>query len=583
MRARRLKALAASILANKPLSCSMRYLAGCVLLWLGSAPLAAPAQDVEKTWIFLTDKLDATGKATQVEPGYVSLKAMERRARRGSAAVPGHDAPISQVYLEALAQEGIRVQRQSRWLNAVTAYLTAEQRQAVRQLPFVLKIQRVAKLTTDAQQAAPMSTVVARPLSRLLDCGSSCYQLQLVNAEKPIDDGYIGTGIVVGFVDTRFDYNDVQLGHPATRHLADAERVKYRNFTSDDPGVGTQQDVSFHGLRTTAVTFGNHSGELIGPCYGADTAYVAHTEWGPLERNVEEDNFVEAVEWMESSGVDVINSSLGYTTFDDGENSYTTSDMDGDTGITTIAYDLAAEKGVIPVSSAGNSGTRSWRIISTPADGDSVIAVGAVDPDSSTTSFSSRGPTADGRTKPDVTAQGRNVYTASSLGGYSYSNGTSFSGPMVTGVVCQILQANKDLNPKEVWEVLTSTANQSASPDNDKGWGIIDADAAISEAKDRRTAVDLPDLPSTFTVQPPYPNPFTDAAHFELALSESISDLQIIVYNILGQRVLAPFDGPLSAGTHTVSIHAGGLAPGLYTYVVRGANEVQTGLMVHVR
>ena len=444
----------------------MQILTALTILCLTSATHLASAQDVEKTWIFLTDKLDGAGKTTQVEAGYISDRAAERRQRRGSSWTAAHDAPISPLYLSTLAAEGVEVVRRSRWLNAVSAYLNVNQRHAVSQMPFVRKLQPVAGLTTNISPPTPMPPVIAHPLSRRLDCGESCTQLRVVNAITPLDDGINGQGIIVGFVDTRFDYNGVQLGHPATAHLANANRVKYRNYTADDPGVGTQQDFSFHGLYTASVTFGNAPNQLIGPCYGADTVYVAHTEWSPLERNVEEDNFVAAVEWMEASGVDVINSSLGYSTFNTGESEYETSDMDGDTGVTTIAFDLAAQKGVVPVSSAGNEGGSSWRINTTPADGDSVIAVGAVYPDSARVGFSSVGPTADGRTKPDVAAQGASVYIASASGGFGYLSGTSFSSPMVTGIVCQILQVNPNLNPKEVWEVLTRINHQGIDNGN---------------------------------------------------------------------------------------------------------------------
>ncbi len=564
----------------------MKILTALAVLCIISATHLASAQDVEKTWIFLTDKLDGAGKTTQVEAGYITGRATERRQRRGSRWTPAHDAPISPLYLNTLAAEGVEVVRRSRWLNAVSAYLDANQRHAVSQLPFVRKLQPVAGLATNISPPIPVPPVIAHPLSRRLDCGPSCGQLQLVNAITPLDNGINGQGVIVGFVDTRFDYNGVQLGHPATAHLANANRVKYRNFTADDPGVGTQQDFSFHGLNTSSVTFGNAPNQLIGPCYGADTVYVAHTEWAPQERNVEEDNFVAAVEWMEASGVDVINSSLGYSTFDTLEVNYETSDMDGDTGVTTIAFDLAAQKGVVPVSAAGNEGDVSWRIITTPADGDSVIAVGAVYLDSTKVGFSSVGPTADGRTKPDVSAQGARVHVAYSSPSRPFgpSSGTSFSAPMVTGIVCQILQVNPNLNPKEVWDVLTSTASQPASPDNSLGWGIVNAQAAIDKAKMIGTAVaGVSPAPSSFVVRQPYPNPFGDKAFFEVQLLRPISDVRITVRNILGQRVLVPHVGPLSAGTHTIAIQGQDLPAGLYTYVVEAGDETQTGLMVHVR
>ena len=566
---------------------TMRTLAVATVLWMGIQASPSFAQHLEKTWIFFNDKLSAAGKTTQVEPGYVSALALERRLRRGSRHVPEHDAPISPLYLNALAAEGIEPVNHSRWLNAVTAYLSAEQRETVGQWPFVRKLQRVAGLGVHRTEPLPVSPVVARQQSRRLDCGDSCPQLQLVNAIVPLDNGINGQGVIVGFVDTRFDYDNKELGHPATVHLANANRVKYRNFIADDPGVPDRGE-NFHGVMTTSVALSNATGVLIGPCHGADTVYVAHTEWVPLERNIEEDNFVAAVEWMESSGVDVINSSLGYTTFDTGEQSYTTADMDGDTGVTTIAFDLAAEKGVIPVASAGNYGQDPWRIISTPADGDSVIAAGGVDRNGAWWNHSSTGPTADGRTKPDVAAMAYEVMAAIVAPTLQFSplDGTSFAAPMVTGIVCQLLQVNPDLNPKEVWEVLTNTASQAASADSLLGWGIVNAQLAIDSARAR---INPPSsaggslLPTSLTVHAPYPNPFVNESHLEIELFTHAAQVRIDVYNVLGRHVLTPFLGALGTGSHTITIDGHSLPPGLYTYVVLAGTEYRTGVMMHLR
>lgn len=544
----------------------------------------ASGQNVEKTWIFFTDKLSSTGKAAPVEPGYISDDAVERRRRRGSNFSPLADVPISPDYLDVLASLGVEVVHHSRWLNAVSARMNADLRRTVRNLPFVRKLQRVGMLTVDVAEPIPLPVPVAHPVSRSINCGPSCGQLRIINAEIPLDSLINGQGVKIGFVDTRFEYNDIPLGHPATAHLANANRVRHRDFTADDPGVTGRQS-NFHGVNVTSVALGNAANRLIGPCHGADSVYVAETEWAPLERNVEEDNFVAAVEWMEAGGVDVINCSLSYGRFDSGEHSYTQSDMDGDTGVTTIAFDMAAERGVVPVAAAGNSReSSSWPVISTPADGDSVIAIGSIDPDSTLSSFSSTGPTADGRTKPDVVAQGRSVYIASSRGGYGLSIGTSFSSPMVAGVVCQILQVNPNLNPYQVWEVLTSTADKSSSPDSLYGWGIVNAWDAIKKAEIMATSVrDAPELPYALKVRAPYPNPFVDKTTLEVEISRPVSSVSASVYNVLGQRVFLEHVAPRPVGTHSITIDGQHLPSGLYTFVVTAGGQSRTGLMVHIQ
>ena len=229
-------------------------------------------------------------------------------------------------------------------------------------------------------------------------------------------------------------------------------------------------------MNTSSVAVGYIENQLIGPAHGA-TIWGAVTECAPYERNIEEDNFVAGAEWLESQGIDIISASLGYIRFDSSQHSYTFADLDGDTGITTKIYDAAAGRGVVTVTSAGNDGDNANQpFISMPADGDSVIAVGGVSPRGDYTYFSSIGPTADGRYKPDVAAQAEFVYVATGSG-VRYSFGTSFSAPMVAGIVAQVLQVNPYLNPKQIWEVLTSTASRNSTPDNRLGWGIVDADA----------------------------------------------------------------------------------------------------------
>jgi subtilisin family serine protease len=183
----------------------------------------------------------------------------------------------------------------------------------------------------------------------------------------------------------------------------------------------------------------------------------------------------------------VVNVSIGYTRFDEGQRSYAPSDLDGDTALPTRAVDRAAQMGVTVVTSAGNNGCavpkNCWYHLNSPADADSAITVGAVRPDSSLASFSSRGPTADGRTKPDVVVQGTQVVAAWKNGGYAEVGGTSFASPQVTGVVAQMLQVNPDLAPMQVRRLLRRTASQAHTPDSLRGWGVVDADAAIRAAE----------------------------------------------------------------------------------------------------
>jgi hypothetical protein len=188
----------------------------------------------------------------------------------------------------------------------------------------------------------------------------------------------------------------------------------------------------------------------------------------------EEDDYVRALEWAESLGADVVSSSLGYFDW------YTYSDMDGNTAVTTIAADIAAAKGVTIVTAAGNEGPLPWPGIIAPSDGDSVLAIGAVDSNGVIASFSSHGPSFDGRTKPDVMAMGKAVVSAAPYDSLSYlrTQGTSLSTPLVAGSVALLLQMHPHWTPIDVWTALTNEASNAATPNNEYGWGIIDAYAS---------------------------------------------------------------------------------------------------------
>ena len=417
-------------------------------------------------------------------PVAVSDAARARRALRGTVTT---DAALDPACRDALAAAGATVRVESRWLSAYSVALPdADVAARVAALPFVRAMEPVRRLaplraSVSPTERWPLLANAALPQDMAsgafaLNYGASKAQLDQIAVPAVHDQGYSGRGVVLGWLDTEYG----AFTHPVFAAMVADGRLKgTRSFA---PAAQSDR----HGLSTASIAIGYAAGSLIGPGYGA-SLYAATTEYAPTETNAEEDAFVAGLEWLEAQGVDAVNVSLGYTTFDAGQRSYTYADLNGDRGITTRAADAAASRGVVVVASAGNEGcsapSQCWYYIGTPADGDSVIAVGATTLAGAKAGFSSFGPTADGRTKPDVSAPGAGVTVASSSGGYGTSNGTSFSAPLVTGVVALLLEANPTLTPMQVRDVLRQTASQASAPDNRLGWGIVNAAAAVALAR----------------------------------------------------------------------------------------------------
>lgn len=512
---------------------------------LAGLPGEAHGQPSTKYWIFLDGKPDASETV-------VSRRAYERRNRRGDPEAARYDREIAPAYLERLEQMGVTTVVRSRWLNAVSAYVSGDLRQRVQALSFVRSVQPVGKTVTPAPpDAAP------RPFAKAGDpeYGPSREQLALMNAVGPLDEGINGRGVRLGFLDTSYGSFD----HPAFDSLhADGRLIAVQDFVNKpQPGYA-------HGMSVASVAVGFDSGHLVGPAYGAEVL-AAVTEYGPTETNSEEDFFVAGLEWLESMGADVVNVSLGYTTFDRGERSYSRNDLDGDSAVTTVAADRAAALGVVVVVSAGNQACshpdHCWYYVGTPADGDSVITVGAVTADSARASFSSFGPTADGRTKPDVAALGSHVYLADP-DGYAYANGTSFSSPLVAGVICQMLQVNPLLTPMQVRGILRATANRADNPDNAVGWGIVNAAAAVTVAAETAPEGE----PGPLSIMP-FPNPATDQVFVHINAGAAVS-ATIDVFDLLGRRAVDGIEAAVLPAGSSPRIPTRGLSSGVYVVVV---------------
>jgi subtilisin family serine protease len=451
-----------------------------------SAALSAALRErpgaTQNVWVFFRDKgADPSARLGEVR---LTTRAIARRAMRGSTrGVTLQDVPLLPSYASAVAARATRVRQRVSWLNAMSVEATADEIESIERLPFVSRVDLVRgyrrRVEDDERAVRAQSEPSTKPSPRsaaAFDYGPSAGQLTQIGVPAVHDLGLHGEGVMIAVFDTGFS----TLFHEAFAAMSIVDRHDFVNG-DDDVANGRDRGEGSHGTETLSVLGGYAPGHLIGPAFNA-TYILAKTEDTSSETPVEEDNWAAAAEWAEARGADVISSSLGYLTYDPGFPSYTADDMNGQTAISTRAADLAGERGVVVVNSAGNAGPSSLHnTLGAPADGRLVLTVGAVTSLGLRATFSSVGPTADGRIKPDVAAQGVAV-TAAAPGtpsGYTSVNGTSFSCPLTAGVVALVLQARPSATVSEVEDVLRATASQAAQPDNLLGWGIVNAALAV--------------------------------------------------------------------------------------------------------
>jgi hypothetical protein len=285
--------------------------------------------------------------------------------------------------------------------------------------------------------------------------------------------------------------------------------------------------IGYHGTMVLSCMGAYMPDSLIGTA--PDASYLLYrTEDTSSETLLEEDNWVFAAEKADAFGADIINTSLGYSILDDSLESHSYSDMDGNTTVITIAADIAASKGMLVVNSAGNSGTSDWFYITAPADGDSVLTIGAVDSDSIVTSFSSRGPTSDGRMKPNIVAQGLNAVVCNLNNGIRTANGTSFSSPILAGMAASTWSALPLLSSMDLFELIQESGHLYPNGNNEYGFGVPNFGMLI----ELLSISELPGENLKF-----YPNPVSDFLFLDLDYFEEHKVVSIAIYNVLGEKV----------------------------------------------
>ena len=409
----------------------------------------------------------------------LSEKSLKRRAKVDpeNFLIDKNDYAIKSEIIEELEQSGVNIRHQSRWMRAVSAEANIDKIEKLSKKYFVKKISEVEVYSkTPIEISSKVGKLYEGNKSLALSYGSSFEQIQFIKALKLHQAGLSGEGVTIGIFDSGFDTE-----RPA---FFDSLRVETAyDFINNDTTIGApdceeqheSNQQSYHGTLVMGVIAGFDPGNLIGVAYNA-TLVLAKTEitCSGTEIKQEEDNWVAAAEWADSVGVDIINTSVGYAIFTD-SGSYTIDDLDGNTALITIAADIAASKNILVISSAGNERNTTWGTISMPADGDSVIAVGAVLSNGEIAYFSSPGPSADGRIKPEIVTLGTSVYTSRAIGGYTQVQGTSFSSPLVAGACALALEHDQTLTAADIRQKIIQSGDRYLSPNNDYGYGLFNA------------------------------------------------------------------------------------------------------------
>ena len=478
-----------------------------------------------RAWIYFYDKAGS-------EMCHISQKAIDRREK--SDVQSNHlwyDLEVSQIYINDILELGITIENESRWLNAVSVVCNLSDIEKIAKIKSVKKIEPVIGYKKSKIEYVEDSLFNSRDF----DYGNALAQIEQINVNELHNAGYTGEGVIILVMDTGFDLTHNALAN--INVIAQWDVINNDSETANETSAEDSSSQDHHGTAVLSTIAAYAPGELIGVAFDAEFL-LAKTEDVTQEVQQEEDNYIAGLEWGEANGADVVSTSLGYLDW------YTYEDMDGNTAVTTIGIDIAVGLGMVCVTAAGNEGNdQSWYYIIAPADADSVISVGAVRENGLIASFSSHGPTFDGRIKPEVCARGSYTWciNSNSTTTYSQMSGTSLACPLVGGAVALIRQAKPDWSAMEVREAVMMTASQSSNPDNSYGYGIMNAvDAVEYEAT---VAIDRPDdLPSEFHVTNAYPNPFNPSLIIEV--SGAVGEyLTVDIFSLTGKSITNVYTG----------------------------------------
>lgn len=437
-----------------------------------------------KRVVFFTDK-NGTPYTLNNPTAYLTQRAADRRVRY-NIATDSTDLPVLTRYIDSVRLAGaVTILGRSKWLNAVIIQTNdANALAKINSFPFVKKTDSIALKPNNTIPApdkfAPLpssgSFITNRTEQTTADTfnyGSSGNQVKIHKGEFLHNIGARGQTMIIAVLDAGFT------GF-LTNQFFDSARARNQflgtwDFVQNNSNVNEDHP---HGLQCFSTIAAYKPGTFVGTAPEAKY-FLLRTEDAPTEQMIEEYNWCQGAEYADSAGVDVISSSLGYTTFDNASFNHTYADMNGNTTVITRMADMAAKKGILVVNSAGNDGSGSWRYIGAPADGDSVLSVGAVNNSGIIAGFSSFGPTSDGQVKPDAVSVGSGTVISSTTGTIQSGSGTSYSAPNLAGLVTCLWQLFPDYNNYKIITTIQKSGDRYATPHIQYGYGLPDMKKAI--------------------------------------------------------------------------------------------------------
>jgi len=519
-----------------------------------SAALCLHGQTSPDTyWVPFTDKENTPFSLDQPEQ-FLSARAIQRRTTQGIG-YDQLDLPVDPAYITAVLNTGeVDLLNQSKWFNGITIRTTdLDALSAIQSLGFVNALQPTG-VSMAGQSRQPKFLELAPVLDRDGEpelYGTAFRQIEMLNGHQLHAIQAKGQGMLIGVLDSGFLGVDSAI---AFQSLRDRDGIVLtRDLVRHD---GDVFDDHYHGRSVLSCMAADLDGVILGTAPGADYVLI-RTENAESEYPVEEDNWIAGAELADSIGCDVLNTSLGYTTFDDSTMDHTYAQLDGQTLRISIAARIAVQKGMIPVHSAGNSGTSEWRYIGAPADAIDILAVGAVGDVENSAPWSSRGPSADGRVKPDVCAMGwGSIVLRENVDSIVAANGTSFASPILAGLVACLWQLHPNNTAPEVMTAVRQSASFYTAPSDSLGYGVPDFALAhtILLATSIRSTTDQGTLHM-------YPLPFTD--QLNIAFRDPVAGpLQLTLLDLAGRTVWSGSQAP--TGNRLQVGGLGEMAEGLY-------------------